>query len=147
MQMLENCGKDMDYTMAEKNLDFDRIIDRRNTKSIKYDWIAKKGMPEDTLPLWVADMDFQVSSYIQEALARQTEHGIFGYRMDGEKTRLEGFRGLARKNAECCFRPGTGGKSLYGTRRQRADTAAGLLSFSEYCGCKREKDGQQRSRI
>ena len=79
MQMLENCGKDMDYTMAEKNLDFDRIIDRRNTKSIKYDWIAKKGMPEDTLPLWVADMDFQVSSYIQEALARQTEHGIFGY--------------------------------------------------------------------
>lgn len=65
--------------MAEKNLDFDRVTDRRNTRSIKYDWIAKKGLPEDTLPLWVADMDFQVSSYIQEALIRQVEHGIFGY--------------------------------------------------------------------
>lgn len=65
--------------MPEKNLDFDKIIDRRNTKSIKYDLGAKKGMPEDVLPMWVADMDFQVSSYIQEALIRQAEHGIFGY--------------------------------------------------------------------
>lgn len=70
---------EMGKIMAEKNLDFDKVIDRRNTKSIKYDWITKKGMAEDTLPLWVADMDFQVSSYIQEALARQTAHGIFGY--------------------------------------------------------------------
>lgn len=71
--------------MPEKNLDFDRIIDRRNTKSIKYDLAAKRGMPEDILPLWVADMDFQVSSYIQEALIRQTEHGIFGYSDVGEE--------------------------------------------------------------
>lgn len=71
--------------MPEKNLDFDRIIDRRNTKSIKYDLAAKRGMPEDVLPLWVADMDFQVSSYIQEALIRQAEHGIFGYSDVGEE--------------------------------------------------------------
>ena len=31
------------------------------------------------LPLWVADMDFQVSSYIQEALSGSVAHGIFGY--------------------------------------------------------------------
>ena len=65
--------------MAEKNLDFDKVIDRRNTKSLKYDFAVKMGMPEDVLPLWVADMDFQVSSYIQEALISRVEHGIFGY--------------------------------------------------------------------
>ena len=65
--------------MSEKNLDFDKIIDRKNTKSLKYDFAVPMGMPEDVLPLWVADMDFQVSSYIQEALMRRVEHGIFGY--------------------------------------------------------------------
>lgn len=78
--------------MAEKNLDFDKVIDRRNTRSIKYDWIAKKGMAADTLPLWVADMDFQVSSYIQEALARQTAHGIFGY-SDAQEEYFEAVKG------------------------------------------------------
>lgn len=65
--------------MAEKNLDFDTVVDRRNTYSLKYDFAAKRNMPEDLMPLWVADMDFKVSSYIQEALLKQTEHGIFGY--------------------------------------------------------------------
>ena len=37
------------------------------------------GKPKDVLPLWVADMDFQVSSYIQEALSGSVAHGIFGY--------------------------------------------------------------------
>ncbi len=65
--------------MAERNLDFDTVIDRKNTYSVKYDFAARKNMPQDVLPLWVADMDFRVSSYIQEALQKQTEHGIFGY--------------------------------------------------------------------
>lgn len=65
--------------MAEKNLDFDTVVDRKNTKSLKYDFAEKRGMPGDILPLWVADMDFQTSSYVQEALKRQVEHGIFGY--------------------------------------------------------------------
>ncbi len=65
--------------MAEKNLDFDRVIDRKNTYCLKYDFAKQRKMPEDVLPLWVADMDFKVSSYIQEAIWNQTEHGIFGY--------------------------------------------------------------------
>lgn len=65
--------------MPEKNLDFDTVIERKHTNSIKYDFAKRRGMPEDILPLWVADMDFRVSSYIQEAIQRQTEHGIFGY--------------------------------------------------------------------
>ena len=63
----------------EKNLDFDKIENRRNTKSLKYDFAKKKGMPEDVLPLWVADMDFQTSSYIKEALNHYIQKGIFGY--------------------------------------------------------------------
>ena len=65
--------------MGEKNLDFDTITDRRNTKSLKYDFAKERGMSEDILPLWVADMDFKVSSYITEALEKMVAHEIFGY--------------------------------------------------------------------
>lgn len=65
--------------MAEKNIDFDNITDRRNTRSLKYDFTKEYGMPEDVLPLWVADMDFKTSSYVQDALKSLAEHGIFGY--------------------------------------------------------------------
>lgn len=70
--------------MAERNLDFDEVIDRRNTNSLKYDFAEKSGMPKDILPLWVADMDFKISSYIQDAIIRQAEHGIYGYSESGE---------------------------------------------------------------
>lgn len=63
----------------ERNLDFDSIIDRKKTNCLKYDFAKRRGMPEDVLPLWVADMDFKVSSYVQDALNRQIAHGIFGY--------------------------------------------------------------------
>lgn len=65
--------------MAERNLDFDKIIDRRNTRCLKYDFAKRRGKPEDALPLWVADMDFETSSYIEDALIERAKHGIFGY--------------------------------------------------------------------
>ena len=65
--------------MSEKNLNFDEVIDRTHTNSLKYDCAARRGMPEGLLPLWVADMDFRISSYIQEDLKQLAEHGIFGY--------------------------------------------------------------------
>ena len=66
--------------MAEWNLNFDHVIDRRNTYSLKYDFAKKRGKPEDILPLWVADMDFQTSSYIVDALDKALcfgDRGIF----------------------------------------------------------------------
>ena len=69
----------------ERNLDFDTVIDRRHTKSIKYDFFVERGLvkPGDDasgiLPLWIADMDFKTSSLVQDALIRTAEHGIFGY--------------------------------------------------------------------
>lgn len=65
--------------MGERNLDFDRVIDRKNTDCIKYDFAKRRGMPENLLPLWVADMDFETSSYIEDALTERVKEGIFGY--------------------------------------------------------------------
>ncbi len=50
--------------MPERNLNFDTITDRRNTKCLKYDFAVKRGYPKDVLPLWVADMDLKTSSYV-----------------------------------------------------------------------------------
>ena len=65
--------------MAERNLDFDKIINRKDTRCLKYDFAKLRGMPEDVLPLWVADMDFETSSYVEDALIERAKHGIFGY--------------------------------------------------------------------
>ncbi len=65
--------------MAERNLDFDTVINRRNTNCLKYDFAVYRGKPENVLPLWVADMDFKVSSYIEDAIINQARHGIYGY--------------------------------------------------------------------
>ena len=58
--------------------DFDAVIERKNTSSIKYDPVSR-GKPEDVLPLWVADMDFASPSCVQDALVSRARHGIFGY--------------------------------------------------------------------
>ena len=58
--------------------DFDRLIDRSNTYSIKYT-PAARGKPEDVLPMWVADMDFAAPPCVVNALASRAQHGIFGY--------------------------------------------------------------------
>ena len=58
---------------------FDKVIDRRNTNSVKYDFAAECGMSEDVLPLWVADMDFQASEAVRQRLAEISRFGIYGY--------------------------------------------------------------------
>ena len=54
--------------------DFDKIVARRHSGSYKWDTV-----PEDTLPLWVADMDFEVAPAVKKALADRVAHGVFGY--------------------------------------------------------------------
>ena len=51
--------------MPERNLNFDEIVNRRGTDCLKYDFAVRRGMPEDVLPLWVADMDFKTTSYVR----------------------------------------------------------------------------------
>ncbi len=54
---------------------FDRGVDRRNGDSYKWD----SSMPDDVLPLWVADMDFATAPVVLDALRRRVEKGAFGY--------------------------------------------------------------------
>ncbi len=47
-----------------------------------YKWDTKPGasdIPEDLIPMWVADMDFKVFDGIAKALAERVNHGVFGY--------------------------------------------------------------------
>jgi cysteine-S-conjugate beta-lyase len=53
---------------------FDTIVDRRSTNSIK--WTL---YPENVLPMWVADMDFMTPQPILDALQDALEHGVLGY--------------------------------------------------------------------
>ncbi|MCH5199904.1 MAG: pyridoxal phosphate-dependent aminotransferase [Oscillospiraceae bacterium] len=53
--------------------DFDTVIDRKNTGSLKWD------VKENELPMWVADMDFRTAPEIVEAIAKRVEHGVYGY--------------------------------------------------------------------
>ena len=71
--------------MSEQNADFDCCIQRKGTNCLKYDFALRRGMPEDVLPFWVADMDFATSSYIQDALKKRAMHPIFGYSETGEE--------------------------------------------------------------
>lgn len=59
--------------------DFNEMINRKNTDSIKFDFAVERGKPEDLLPLWVADMDFRAPIEVIEALESRSRHGIFGY--------------------------------------------------------------------
>lgn len=58
--------------------DFDKVIERRRTGCVKYDVPAPADNP-DLIPMWVADMDFEVLPEIKDALKQRVDHGIFGY--------------------------------------------------------------------
>jgi cysteine-S-conjugate beta-lyase len=62
-------------------MNFDEIIERRNTHSTKWDMMqARYGVsPEDGIPMWVADMDFRPPEAVQRALQRMLDHGVYGY--------------------------------------------------------------------
>lgn len=73
------------------NSPFDEIINRKNTNSVKWEFLYQDGVISDRdmgddifaedelLPLWVADMDFASPPTVVEALCKRAEHGVFGY--------------------------------------------------------------------
>jgi cysteine-S-conjugate beta-lyase len=65
--------------------DFDKVVDRKNTGSAKWDLVAARFKDKDVIPMWVADMDFMTAPSIIEALQNKAGSGIFGYplRTDG----------------------------------------------------------------
>ncbi|MDR1020721.1 MAG: pyridoxal phosphate-dependent aminotransferase [Synergistaceae bacterium] len=60
---------------------FNRLIDRKNTDSYKWDDTFSNFGKDGVIPLWVADMDFPCAAPILEAIRERMEHPILGYTM------------------------------------------------------------------
>jgi len=58
---------------------FDRLIDRTGTDSVKYDMMSLLFGRSDLTPMWVADMDFEVPEFIREAIISRAKHPVYGY--------------------------------------------------------------------
>lgn len=82
--------------MSEEYIDFDSVIERKNTDCLKYDFAKRRGRPEGVLPLWVADMDFRTSEKILDAIEARVRHGIFGY-TESRESYFEAVAGWMRK--------------------------------------------------
>ena len=86
---------------------FDTIINRRETDSIKWGFFD-----EEVLPMWVADTDFLSPPPVIEVLKKRVEHGVFGYPHLLEETEeavvlwLEKRHGWQVKREDLVFLPG-----------------------------------------
>lgn len=58
---------------------FDEIIERRGSGSLKTDGLKERFGDPDLIPMWVADMDFRTGGFIVKALKERCEHEVFGY--------------------------------------------------------------------
>lgn len=59
--------------------DFDEVVDRSDTNSVKWNYSEKYTGRKDLLPLWVADMDFRAPAAVLKAIEDRVAHGVFGY--------------------------------------------------------------------
>jgi len=91
---------------------FDTIIDRRDTNSVKYDLRGKLFGKEDVLPMWVADMDFPVADFILDAIRERLNHPVLGYTFRSDRfsgsvaSWLERRHGWKVDTAAISFSPG-----------------------------------------
>ncbi len=64
------------------NFDFDRVYDRHNTNSLKWDFYEERHHSADEVPMWVADMDFMSPQPLIDALHETAGRGFFGYTVE-----------------------------------------------------------------
>ena len=62
-----------EFTMKNTKYDFETLVSRKNTNSLKWDLF------DDDLPMWVADMDFKVAPAIENAIQKRANHPVYGY--------------------------------------------------------------------
>ena len=65
--------------MNTAKYNFNKKINRKNTNSVKWDLLKLKFRTEDVLPMWVADMDFEIPPCVQEAIQERSQHPVLGY--------------------------------------------------------------------
>ena len=59
--------------------DFDKIIDRKGSDSVKWDLRKSIFGNADVLPMWVADMDFETPEFVTKAVIERAKHPVYGY--------------------------------------------------------------------
>ena len=70
----------------QQDFNFDQLVHRDHSNSLKYD--ARQAMfgKADVIPLWVADMDFASPPAVTDALLQRAKHPIYGYSSFPEST-------------------------------------------------------------
>jgi cystathionine beta-lyase len=67
-----------------KKYDFDELIDRTGTDSVKYDALSRYFGKGGIIPAWVADADFRTPDFIMKAIRKRLDHEILGYTFRNE---------------------------------------------------------------
>ena len=92
--------------------EFNKVYNREQTKSLKWDNVQTVFNTDDLLPMWVADMDFKAPDAVNEALKERAEHGIYGYTIiddaikDNVTNWLHDRHQFIVKNNDLIFSPG-----------------------------------------
>jgi cystathionine beta-lyase len=94
--------------------DFDAVVDRHGTASVKWDYEELFTGMTGLLPLWVADMDFPAPPEIMDAIRRRVDHPVFGYMKEPDSYFQAAAAWLARRH-------------LWTVRREWMVTSPGVL--------------------
>lgn len=70
--------------MSNLKYNFDEVVNREGSNSVKWDNLKEVYGREDILPMWIADMDFKAPDEVVEALKVKLDHGVFGYNIKSE---------------------------------------------------------------
>ncbi|WP_431804408.1 MalY/PatB family protein [Halobacillus andaensis] len=77
---------------------FSNVIQRKGTRSVKWDYAEHLYQDKKILPMWVADMDFQAPQEVIDSLKQRVEHGIFGYTMPDEEIKRSIIDWIAKRH-------------------------------------------------
>lgn len=79
--------------------DFDRVVDRRGSRSVKWGRSSDPVAADAVLPMSIADIDFLAPPAVVEALERQAALGVYGYAARGDAFYAAIARWLDRRHA------------------------------------------------
>ena len=70
--------------MIKLKYNFDEVVNRQGSNSVKWDNLMEVYGRDDILPMWIADMDFKAPDEVLEALKVKLDHGVFGYNIKSD---------------------------------------------------------------
>ena len=70
--------------MITLKYNFDQVVNRKGSNSVKWDNLKEVYGTEDILPMWIADMDFKAPDEVIEALLVKLDHRVFGYKVKSD---------------------------------------------------------------